>query len=371
MSVPDVNQFKRAMRSVGIDAGDSRDATFGQVTANAVRALYARIGYSVAAADGGTASAVDAAESSVQSAEVGVESARIALRQASAGPTAVAVREANNSVASAQRALEAARSATPPDTDLIADLEDALALAKLTRRQLGAKPDTSAERLALRAAGTELTNAKAALQVARKQALPVLPAAELLYLDDLPRRVDDVEAVVGAVLTEKAMTVSGANLGLSGTVNEGDATLIKTGSSATFDLPDGGERKALVTEIVPGTSDDPRLTIKLTPEALTTEQVQQLAGANVRVQVPVGSTQGEVLSVPAAALTAGPGGETRVVVVDGNPRDGANAKTHRVIVDTGLAAEGAVEVSPKDGTLKEGDLVVVGRSALPSWSSGT
>jgi hypothetical protein len=183
----------------------------------------------------------------------------------------------------------------------------------------------------------------------------------VLYLGDLPRRVDKVEAVVGTVLVDKAMTVSGATVGLSGTANEGDAKLIKTGDTATFDLPDGGEHKAVVTEIIPGSGDDARPTIKLKPDPLTSEQVKQLTGDNVRVQVPVGSTQGEVLSVPAAALTAGPGGETRVDVVDTDPREGAKAKTHQVVVETGLAAGGAVEVRPKDGTLNEGDLVVVGR----------
>ena len=68
-----------------------------------------------------------------------------------------------------------------------------------------------------------------------------------------------------------------------------------------------------------------------------------------------------MLYVPLAAITAGPGGEARVEVVDGDPKDGADAKTRLVVVETGLAAAGAVEVTAVDGDLEEGDLVVVGR----------
>jgi multidrug efflux pump subunit AcrA (membrane-fusion protein) len=83
-------------------------------------------------------------------------------------------------------------------------------------------------------------------------------------------------------------------------------------------------------------------------------------GTNVRIEIPVGATDGDVLSVPYAAITAGPGGESRVEVVTGDPRDGERAETHLVTVETGLAADGYVEVTPTEGELGEGDLVVVG-----------
>jgi multidrug efflux pump subunit AcrA (membrane-fusion protein) len=79
------------------------------------------------------------------------------------------------------------------------------------------------------------------------------------------------------------------------------------------------------------------------------------------VQIAVGATEGDVLSVPLAALTAGPGGESRVEIVESDPREGKDAETRTVVVKTGLAAKGAVEVTAVDGDLEEGDLVVVGR----------
>jgi multidrug efflux pump subunit AcrA (membrane-fusion protein) len=79
------------------------------------------------------------------------------------------------------------------------------------------------------------------------------------------------------------------------------------------------------------------------------------------VRIAVGATEGEVLSVPLAALTAGPGGESRIEVVESDPREGKDAETRLVVVETGLAAKGAVEVTPVEGELDEGDLVVVGK----------
>ena len=93
----------------------------------------------------------------------------------------------------------------------------------------------------------------------------------------------------------------------------------------------------------------------------TPEQVTEVQGTNLRVRIAVGATEGEVLNVPLAALTAGPGGETRVEIVDGDPREGEQAETRLVVVETGLAAQGAVEVRPVEGELEAGDLVVVGR----------
>jgi hypothetical protein len=77
----------------------------------------------------------------------------------------------------------------------------------------------------------------------------------------------------------------------------------------------------------------------------------------VRVSIPVSSTGGAVLAVPLAALTAGPGGESRVEVM------GDDDSTALVEVETGLAAGGYVEVTGAGGaTLSEGDLVVIGQS---------
>ncbi|QAY64515.1 hypothetical protein ET495_16315 [Xylanimonas allomyrinae] len=88
--------------------------------------------------------------------------------------------------------------------------------------------------------------------------------------------------------------------------------------------------------------------------------MEALRDQNVRVRVSVGSTQGAVLAVPVAALTAGPGGESRVEVQRAKGTE-TELVTELVTVTTGLAAEGFVEIVSADGDLEAGDLVVVGR----------
>lgn len=361
VSGPDVVQFKEAMRAVGLDAGDPGNALFDEQAAGAIASLYAEVGYAPPTSDADAESAVRGAQNGVRTAEQAVAAAQAELASARAGAGAVEVREADNAVASARRAVEAARAENPSDTVQIGDLEDALALAQLRREQLNAAPDTAAARASLDAANTQLADARDDLARARQDALPFLPAGEALYLTELPRRVDAVDARRGTELKGAAMTVSGATIALSGSAAEADARLLEVGAEAAFDLPDGTTHSATITAVTPGASGSERWTISLEPAPLTPEQIQELQGQNVRVIISVGATQGEVLNVPLAALSAGPGGESRVEVVEGDPRAGEDAATRLVVVDTGLAADGAVQITPTDGELDEGDLVVVGR----------
>ncbi|MDQ1204442.1 hypothetical protein [Microbacterium sp. SORGH_AS_0862] len=361
VSGPDVVQLKNALRSVGIDGGDPASNVFDAQTAAGITALYAAVGYPAPSGDEGAAQAVSAAEAGVRSAQQAVAAARADLDKARSGADVVTVKSADNAVAAAQRAVDDAIAANRPASE-IADLQDTLALRRLERQQLDAPADTSAQRAAVDAANAQVEQAQQDLQRAREGSMAFLPSSEVLYLTGLPRRVDTVNVARGAVLQGAAMTVSGATVRLTGSAGEADAALLQVGGEASFDLPDGTPHRAVITALAPSTSKDStgRWSIELEPDPLTPEQIQQMQGSNVRVAIPVGATEGEVLSVPVAALTAGPGGEARVEVVEGDPRD-PDAKTRLVTVKTGLAASGAVEITPLEGVVGEGDLVVVGR----------
>ncbi|WP_432544263.1 efflux RND transporter periplasmic adaptor subunit [Kineococcus sp. SYSU DK002] len=361
VSGPDVVQFKEALRAVGLDGGNPENDVFDARAAAAVTALYDEAGYPAPAPPEGAAEGVRAAQEAVRGAEQALAAARADLQGARGGAGAVAVREADNAVNSARRELDAARAEEPLDPNRVADLQDALGLAELRRAQLDAPADTTAQRAAVTGAEQQLNDARTGLATAREQALPNLPAGEVLYLADLPRRVDAVTATRGSVLEGPAMTVSGATLQVTGSAAEANARLLAVGGEAFLDLPGGDRHRAVIATLAPGEGDSARWTVGLTPDPLTPEQVTELQGSNLRVSVPVGATQGPVLAVPLAALSAGSGGENRVEVVDGDPRDGEDAETRLVVVETGLAAEGAVEVRPLEGELSEGDLVVVGR----------
>ncbi|MCR2794379.1 hypothetical protein NQ156_15020 [Microbacterium sp. zg.Y625] len=365
---PDVVQFKEAMRAVGIDAGDPASDVFDAAAAAAVTELYAQVGYPAPAAEEGAADAVLGAQEGMRAAEQAVAAARADLGQASGGASPVDIRAADNAVNSAQRALDvrmAQRPAEPAEVPAweaeVSDLRDALDLRRLERSQLDATPDTSGQRAAVEAAERQLAEARQSLERAREQAMPSLSAAEVLYLSELPRRVDAVNVARGQVLQGAAMIVSGAAITVVGAAAPADAALLEVGGEATFELADGTPHRAVISALTPGATQGDRWEITLQPDELTTDQAMQLQGRNVRVSLPVGATAGEVLFVPVAALTAGPGGEARVEVVDGDPRDGDDATTRVVVVTTGLAAGGFVEVAPVEDDLAAGDLVVVGR----------
>lgn len=361
VSGPDVVQLKNALRAVGIDGGDPASDRFDESTAAGVDALYTAAGYPAPGGDASAAATVRAAEQGLQSARQSLGAASADLGKAASGASAVEIRQADNEVAAAQRAVADAQAAGEAPSR-IANLQDDLALAQLRREQLSAAPDTSAQRAARDAAREQVAQAEADLARAREAALTALPSSEVLYLSSLPRRVDEVTAKRGSVLQGKAMTVSGATVQLTGSVASADARLLTVGGKASFALPDGAAHTATIAAITPASGKDAngRWSLTLTPDPLSTEQIQQIQGSNVRVSIPVGATDGKVLSVPLAALSAGTGGEARVEVVVGDPRD-PRAQTRLVTVQTGLSAKGVVEVTPSGGELTEGDLVVVGK----------
>jgi peptidoglycan hydrolase-like protein with peptidoglycan-binding domain len=364
-SGPDVAQLKKALNQIGIKAG--KGDTYDKQLADAVRTLYEDAGYTPPV-DKEARDRVRAAQTRVREADQGVASAKKALREGGTISSSTrkqldnAVRSAERDVTVARAALKATDSsdtvAIATARKAVADAEDALALARVQRREGLKKPDTSYLRTQVKAAEQERTDAGKELSAARNAARPYLPEAEVLFLTELPRRVDNVNVARGSTIDGPVMSVSGATIELTGSAAAADAKLLEVGAEAFFELPDGTEHRAVIAKI-DSESGATRATITFTPDPMETEVIQQIQGTNVRVKIPVGATEGDVLSVPFAALTAGPGGESRVEVVDGDPRD-PQAKTRLVVVTTGLAAGGYVEVTPTNGELKAGDLVVVG-----------
>lgn len=359
---PDVTQLKEALRSLGIDPGGSE--TFDAATAAAVAELYARIGYPAPQPAEGTDDLVRGARDGVRSAEAGVASAERELANAGSGPSEAERVALDNDIRAAERALASAKETAmkppagePANPNAIADAEDAVRLAIARRDVALAAPDTAAQASAVEFAQRALADAQEALTAAEEGTLTFLPASEVLYLSGLPRRVDEVMATRGTVAQSAVMRVSGAELIVAASAAESDAKLLTVGDTATVAVGDDGSLTATVTALAPrkatGKEAGARYDVTLALVDPTPEQVQSLQGQNVRIAIPIGATAGEVLAVPAAALTAGAGGESRVEVVVPGEED-----TKLVAVTTGLAAEGFVEIS---GDITEGEQVVVGR----------
>jgi hypothetical protein len=88
-------------------------------------------------------------------------------------------------------------------------------------------------------------------------------------------------------------------------------------------------------------------------EVVVDETPASLVGVSLRLTVPTESTGGAVTAVPVSALSLAADGTSRVQV-------DKNGSLEFVVVEPGLSADGFVEVTPVDGKLVPGQLVVVG-----------
>lgn len=304
MSGPDVLQLEQTLDRLGLDPGKVDDEYTGS-TGNAVAELFERTGYEPPAPDPQAEAELDAANDAVDQAEDAVEDAEEALDSAGSAPEGA-----------------------PADEDA---LQDAL--------------DDARERL---------DDAEADRDEAAVAAGTPLPAAEVVLVPSLPRRVDEVNVRRGGQVDGAVMSVSGASLVVTAHVDDADHERLAVDQPVTIEVPTGEEVPGTVTAIEEADAEGATgWDVTVTPGELTPDQAEALRGANVRITVPIESTEGDVLAVPLAALTAGPGGETRVEVM----RDGV---AELVEVEVGLTAQGYAEVSVVDETLAEGDLVVVG-----------
>jgi peptidoglycan hydrolase-like protein with peptidoglycan-binding domain len=297
---PDVLQLEQTLDKLGYDPG-TVDTKYDGSTARAVEKLYEAAGYEAPEADEQLKQAVEGAGKSVDAAKNALRQAQSALKQAKAGP---------------------------------------------------GKGDTSVQQGAVDDAEENLADAQEQLNEAEFKAGTPLPVSEVVYVKTLPRRVDDVKVERGGTVNGVVMSASGASLVVTIKVDAATKERLKVGMPASFDLGDGTIVQATIRRIT-GSGDE--YSVVIAPKTLTAAQLERLREANVKVTIPVKSTNGKVLAVPVAALSAGSDGSSRVEVL----RDG---KVELVPVTVGLSADGYAQVTAAgDAKLTEGDQVVVGK----------
>lgn len=332
-------------------------------------------------------------------AQAGLDSARAANVRAveaagdaqSAIATAIAIVDANNRAAAAEVAVKQATldkllapAETPATPEEIAAAEAELALAKAIEEvtRVTGEGDVAVARSAERAASADVTstsneiraaeaavrNANAALVVRTSQAELAatelgrataeagvqVPADEVIFVVSAPVRVSELAVSAGAPVSGALMTVTNAVVAVDGSLRLEEAPLAKAGMKVQIDEPDLNINTTGVISRVaesPGTDGVDGFHVYF--EVLVDGAPASLVGTSVRLTVPVESTGGAVLAVPASAVTLSVDGSSRV------QRQSNGALTF-VTVDPGLSAEGYVEVTPIDGELKAGDLVVIG-----------
>ena len=200
----------------------------------------------------------------------------------------------------------------------------------------------------------------AELAVAQRKIGNQVPLDEVVFLRRLPVRVEDVPAVLGGVATGTLMTVTDNELAIDSSLPLESAPLVTPGMRVAIDEQSLGVQASGVVETVattPGTRGVDGyhfyLGIRLDPTPA------KLAGFSVRLTIPIKSTKGAVAAVPVSAVSLVTDGRSRVQVK-------GQGGLHYVTVRPGMSAGGYVEVTPLDGTLAEGQLVVVGYDSAPN-----
>ncbi len=346
---PDVAQLEIALRRLGIDTG-AVDDVYDGATSIGVAQLFARVGYEAPKASTADIARRTAAHEAVATATDRLNQARTALLAAQRGPTQSERLSADSDVNAARRALDAANARG--DATEIAVATERLQISEARRAELLEPKDTSVETAAVTSAQAQLSAANVELWTSTQAADTPLPAAEVVFIPTLPRRVDTMTLTRGAVLDGPAMTVSGTTVVVKAVLDAADRPLVAVGMLAKV----GSGNTTLdgkVEAIEPQTNGGAIATITLTDP--TAEHIDAIKGLNVKVTIPIAATNGVVLCAPLAALSAGAGGESRVELQH------ADGTSELVQVTLGLSAEGYAEISSSVTPLAAGDLVVVGR----------
>jgi len=415
----DVLQVEEALARMGfLTVGP--DNVWDQDTGAAVAAWYQDAGYRPNGLSEEDEVALRAARDRVTGAQAALADSEQALRDANAGAGEAAVAAARAEIDAAEDALAlalldadranqlAAQAVVDAQADLAAAEEDqangvpgaeeavAVAVAALDQAEFDVGRVAAEQQALVEAAQGRVTVAEASLAdlqrgvdtsairrqidatrqdlaLAREELAQLegelgtwLPAGEVVFLKSLPVRVDQVAAARGSVIDGSFITVSGSELALRSSVSERDAPRVEVGMDVEIENPEtGGTIPGVISAKADRAGTDgvqpDRVYLEIEPAELPPE----IIGTNVRVTIPVSSTGGEVLAVPAAALSATANGSTILQVEE----EGGSLRT--VAVEPGLAAGGLVEVTPVDGELEEGDWVVVGREGSTRSSDDT
>ena len=239
----------------------------------------------------------------------------------------------------------------------IAAAQDQLAIEKARRTEALTPPDTSEQEAALSDARKQLTEAQSTYNAVLARSGVNALRSEIMFMKRLPVRIDRVWVERGDGVGGEVMQVTGSEMAIDTSIPLADADLISVGDevqiedsfsdiTTTGTVTKKGDR--------PGTNNVGGDRIYL--EVVPTEDLQE--GFNVKLTIPVESTGGDVLAVPLAALSATADGSTRVEV---EHEDGT---TTLIEVTIGLDAGGFAEITPVDGTIQEGDMVVVGTETV-------
>lgn len=367
ISGEDVRQLEQALVRMGFRPG-MVDGTYDERTGTAVAEWYAAAGFEPFGATPEQLATIRALEQDL----VHALNNQVAANEAAA-TAPLAVTAAQSDLWAASSAAEATvnelkfirdelwRDWAPDQDRIIADNNLAAAQAALsaihTAGQAAIRAAVDAQKAAEREATTAaelVAQVTADLEKARYEAGVKLPLDEFIFLPALPVRIEQVDVVVGDPVVGPVMVVTNNQVAIDSSVPLDEAPLIKAGMVVAIDEPGLGIVATGVIERVaegPGTNGVDGFHVYF--ETFVDETPVSLEGFSLRLTLTVESTGGAVTAVPISALSLAPDGRSRLQIAN-------NGSLEYVVVEPGLSADGFVEVTPIEGSLEAGQLVVIG-----------
>lgn len=307
---PDVAQAQKALRQLGYSTRGDRSGYFGAGTKRAVGNMYLDAGYEPPTTGGAQAATLRAAAADVAASRTGL--ARL------------------------QRRIQAGDSAAGGEEPL--------------PRQLAAMRTTLAE-------------AERAHQAVVARTGAMLPLSEVVFVPRFPARVVAVSAQVGDVVKAPLVKIATGRLTVRVFMPVEQSEQFDVGMPASVASEVlGKEADGKISGMGEATTDTDQKPDRPPPgtpyRAVTVTPAKELppdwADEDVRVTIKAARTDTATLVVPVSAVSASADGTSTVSVVAGE------GTTRRVEVEAGASGDGFVAVTPLNGSLAQGDRVVIG-----------
>ncbi|MGW8226988.1 MAG: peptidoglycan-binding protein [Anaerolineales bacterium] len=334
LSGKDVLQLESALHRLNFDPGQV-DGIYDEKTSAAVTDWYSSAGFEPFGPTGEQLVNIHTLENEMT----------LALNEKSTAEDALAI---------ASLAVEAAQAQA--EYDVATSSGSAQALARLNG-ELAVKTAENEEKTSqreLERLTSRVDQVRADLEAARLAASAPVLVDEIVFLPSIPVRIEEINTKIGGEASGPLLGVTNDQLAIDSSLPLEEASLVKPGMSVAIDEPDLGiQANGVVSRVAdtPGTDGVDGYHVYF--EVLVEETPTSLEGISLRLTIPVDSTGGAVTVVPISALSLAADGTSRVQVeTDGN--------LEFLVVEPGLSADGFVAVKPVDGSLKAGQLVLVG-----------
>ncbi|MCL1923196.1 MAG: hypothetical protein FWG15_04980 [Propionibacteriaceae bacterium] len=361
---PDVAQLRAALNGLGLNAGTPGNQEYDAALADAVRSLYTKAGYAPPGSQ----------DSSLSSA---VRGARDALT------------EANEQLDQAKKDLASAKADLKSAKTQLSKASDATERAMAQEAVKTAQGMVDGCETQVTSASRGVSRAQESLAETQKAAWTPMPVGEVVFVHDLPRRVDQVSVKIGDDLnantdeeTPAPVVLSGAEIEVVARVNSAEAELLEVGGPAVMSVTGVGDITGKIVSICGAGGGGERSgessgDLQFCSVDIALDDIGHISAAdlvgNFQVTMTVGTSSQDSLVVPVAAVSADTAGKARITVVEGELVTGVGAKdqaTTTVMVDVGISAEGMVEITHSDLELHPGDLVVIGQGVARAATTG-